>query len=229
MPEDFTGRIEFRVKVRDRGGNVAVSESQSLELAGRSAQVVARYGDAGDARGEFGRLPSDRGGPVSPTARDEALLLLRQGRQLRGSGDWNLAMNRLRRAAEMDPTLTGAFVEMADLFYSMEDFDKAMNAYEIVLAQEPANRTALQGSARIFKRRAKYAQAASRLQQALTVYPDDAEFLVNLGDVAIFLGDEVAARRSYRRALESKDASPEFLDMARKRLGLMASTSRNYE
>ncbi|MGB0715993.1 MAG: tetratricopeptide repeat protein [Phycisphaerae bacterium] len=219
VPSELTGLIEFRIKVRDRGGNVTISDAQGIRLERQPAALVR--GTTGSSHGN--------GRTVSPTSREEALLLLRQGRQLRGVGDWNLAMNRLRRAAEMDPGLTDAFVEMADLLYSMEDFDKAMHAYDIVLAQDPANRLALQGSARIFKRRAKYSQAASRLREALNLYPNDAEFLVNLGDIAIFLGDEVAARRSYKRALESEGASPEFLEMARKRLGLMAATSRQYE
>ena len=51
---------------------------------------------------------------------------------------------------------------------------------------------------------------------------------MNLGDVAIFQGDEIGARQAYQRALESKSAAREIKVDAQKRLDLMADVSRSY-
>ena len=51
---------------------------------------------------------------------------------------------------------------------------------------------------------------------------------MNLGDVAVFQGDEVLARECYTRAAEIDPGATTVIEDARKRLALMAQVSRSY-
>lgn len=51
---------------------------------------------------------------------------------------------------------------------------------------------------------------------------------MNLGDVAVFQGDEVLARKCYVRASQIDPDATQVIADARKRLELMAEVSRTY-
>ena len=51
---------------------------------------------------------------------------------------------------------------------------------------------------------------------------------MNLGDIAVYQGDEIVARDCYTRATEIDPRKLEVVDAARKRLALMQEVSRSY-
>ena len=73
-----------------------------------------------------------------------------------------------------------------------------------------------------------HAAAANLLRTVLRHNPNDAEVWMNLGDVAIYQGDEVFARECYLRATQIDPGATHVITDARKRLSLMAKVSRSY-
>jgi cytochrome c-type biogenesis protein CcmH/NrfG len=110
---------------------------------------------------------------------------------------------------------------MGGLFYRLGDGDQALDAFELALAHQPNMRAALIGSAMAHTQKKDYASASERLRTVLRYNPNDAEVWMNLGDVAIYRGDESLARDCYLRASRIDPLATEVIENARKRLALM--------
>jgi Flp pilus assembly protein TadD len=216
LPEDVVGQVAVRVTVRDKGGHAVESEQQVCEI------TAAGPGDSALVGGD-GNAPE-----VTDAARARAERLFREGLAHRDRGEYRLGVARMREAVRLDPRSAEAFAEMAGMLYRMDDIDRALHAYEIALEQEPTLRSALQGAAMVDRQKKDYTSAAARLRTILRHHPDDAEVWMNLGDIAIFQGDEVMARECYTRAVETDPMATQVIEDARKRLALMAKVSRTY-
>lgn len=89
-------------------------------------------------------------------------------------------------------------------------------------------RAALRGAAMVHRRRNDNISAAAMLRTILRYNPNDAEVWMNLGDLAIYQGDESQAREYYTRATQIDPYATLVIDDSRKRLALMAEASRTY-
>jgi len=74
-----------------------------------------------------------------------------------------------------------------------------------------------------------YASAADRIRMIVERFPRDAEAWMDLGDVAIYQGDDVSARDYYQRAATVNPAESSIVEAARTRLDLLMRSSRAYE
>lgn len=237
VPDALTGTVAVRILARDRGGHLSESAALTIELTGNSSRatqsVEPRGGknvDAGDTLSRSNRGPSHAPAALSgsPRARKRAAELIAEGRSLYQNGDARSAIARLRNAVRLDPDRTDAFVEMAGMFYGLGEWERALSAYEIVLEHQPAEREALLGAALAHTKRKDYSAAGEKLRTILRYDPRDAEVWMNLGDVAIYSGDEVLARDCYMRASQLPSASGSVVEEADKRLQLMDDVSRRY-
>ncbi len=215
---ELRGRVALRVRVRDRGGHVATSEPQVTELTDVAPIGLA----AADREGTTDTTA------VSASKRARAQEYFLKGKAHDAEGRVRAGIGQMREAVRLDPNRTDAFAAMAGMLYRIKDFDRALEAYELVLKQEPEHRGALQGVAMVLRQKNDYGGAATRLRALLRTNPDDAEIWMNLGDVAIFQGDEITARESYQRAIESQAAAPAIIEDAKQRLNLMSQVSRSY-
>jgi cytochrome c-type biogenesis protein CcmH/NrfG len=173
------------------------------------------------------RVPAT--GPGSLKAGTRAAQVYIDALARRDRGDYRGAMARLREAARLDPQMTDAFAEMGGMLYLLGDFDRAQSAYDIALTQQPVMRKALQGIAKVHKQKRDYNSAAERLRTILRYSPDDAEIWMNLGDIAVYQGDEILAQDCYTRASQIDPDKPEIIEAARKRLNLMQKVARSYQ
>jgi hypothetical protein len=164
----------------------------------------------------------------SPRAKQLAARYLSEAGTLRDQGDLQRSVAKVREAIRLDPSRTDAFAEMAGMLYRLGEFDHAMSAYDIVLRQKPSSRSALLGSAAIFSHRKDFTSAERSLRTILRHRPNDAEVWMNLGDVAIYQGNEVLARESYTRAAQIDPSATKIIEDARSRLRLMDGVSRTY-
>lgn len=225
LPEDLLGRLAVRITVSDQGTHRVESNEQTIELT----EISPAYGGSEPAsRGESEVWEVPATGPGSARAKARAAGLFADARAMRERGDYRAAIARLREAARLAPRRSETFAEMAGILYILGDFDSALDAYEIALQQRPSMRKALQGIARVYRQRQDYNSAARHLRTILRYNPHDAEVWMNLGDIAIYQGDEILARDCYRRAAETDPQQKEITEAARKRLALMQEVSRSY-
>lgn len=218
VPKELTGAVSIRVAATDRGGHRTESDAITVEL-GASTNATADAANLG--LGASG-LRDDSALAGSERARDMAARLFEEARGFGERGQFDEAVRRLREAVKLDPRMTAAFAEMGTMFYRLGDLERAVSAYDLVLQREPNSRDALRGVARVNQQQRNYEAAADRLRTVLRYYPTDAEVWVQLGDIAVFQGDEVRARECYTRATQIDPNAPQAIADARQRLALMS-------
>jgi len=221
VPDSVTGTVALRVTVSDLGGHRADSETQNIEITRLPA---VRIDPAPQASPAVARDDATLAG--SKRAKERIAKLLAEAGAHRERGEYAQAVARLRDVVKLDPQRTEAFVEMGAVLTRMGDHDRALGAYEVALKQNPNLRSALQGSALVYKEKNDFPAAAERLRTILRYNPGDAEVWMNLGDVAIYQGDEALARECYTRATQIDPKATQTVAEAQQRLALMIETSR---
>jgi len=224
IPEGLTGPVAVRLTVTDCGDHRVDAVPEVIEVSPIKVEESAPTPPPGGLSSQ--REVSAKGPSIRAAERVDRLVAEAAGH--RDLGEYRQAVARLREAVQLAPQRTDAFAEMGSVLYRIGDLDGALGAYDIALKQQPAMRTALHGSAMVLRQRGDHAGAAQRLRTILRYNPADAESWMNLGDVAVFQGDEVLARECYTRATEIDPGASQTIADARKRLALMTEVSRSY-
>jgi len=234
VPTDMEGAWTIRVSAVDRVGHRTESEEITIEIPRPPVPEapVRTVRDSAPAvpggRRSFVTPPAldDTAIPGSPRARQRAAQLIEEAVALREQGDHRESASRLRFAVRLDPQNPEAFAEMGDTLYRLGDSDRALEAYELALSKSPTMRGALRGSARVHAQRKEYGRAVERLRTILRHNPNDSEVWLNLGDVAVYQGDETLARECYLRAGQINPEAKAIVQEAQRRLTLMSEASR---
>ena len=227
LPDEITGPLAIRVTVVDKGGHRVDTAGKTIEIPPmESPRRIEAPSPPLWSRNKTAEVRA--GGFSASKARERALRLYAEGLALRDAGRDRQAVARLREVLKLDPQMTDAFVEIGSLFHRMGDLDRALGAYETGLSQQPTMRAALRGAAMVHRQQNDYNAAAQRLRAILRYNPNDAEVWMNLGDIAVFQGDEILAHECYRRASQSDPEATEVIAEAHKRLDLMSDGSTGY-
>ena len=216
LPDDLQGRVVVRVTVVDQGGN-RVQAASAFELAPTPAEDDSADQTSQDDADTVAQLTAGEGVLDEETrARSRQLYQSAVWHQQRGQA--RLAMARLRDALRLDPSLSPALVDLGTLLYGEGEYDASMQAFQLAVKQAPGLRSGLQGVARVSIAQRKFGLAAEHLRRILRNDPTDAEAWLNLGDVAVYRGDELAAREHYNKATTIDPKATEVITQARMRL-----------
>jgi Tfp pilus assembly protein PilF len=126
------------------------------------------------------------------------------GRAALQEGDLPRARTVLEKALAVNPNLARTNFFYGSLMRSMGDYDRAASHFQIVLAQYPHDRVALNNLGRILFLQRKYADAVKVLQQALAVDPEDLQAHYNLMLCYNGLGDEKMSKEHQARYVRFK-------------------------
>ncbi|MCP4250882.1 MAG: tetratricopeptide repeat protein [bacterium] len=214
LPEGLTGRVMIRVRVEDRGGNV-VEGAGTIDLQPPPESIATRVRGDDDA---VDATLTAAARPVDEAKRRRARKLYKQGRWHADRGERRLAMARLRDALKLDPTLSVALVDLASLLYVEGDYEGSSRAYDLVLRQAPGLRSAREGAARTHIARRQYDLAALQLRKIVDDNPLDVDAWLNLGDTAIYRGNELDARDYYQKAATLDPVATDVIARAQLRL-----------
>lgn len=227
VPNDLSGVGALRVVATDRGGFRVESEIAKVELAVKIDPLPTR------ATGEIGipapvRLTEPvRTAESTDSAKTQAVRLYAEALAHRDRGEYRQAVARLRDVVRLDPESVAAVQEMASLLYMSGDYDRSLEAYNLVLARQPMQRAAVLGVARVHRQRQEYETAAEKLRALLRFNPTDGEAWMALGDIGVYKGDEILARECYTRAMHAKSGDTAVIEDARQRLSLMTELNRS--
>lgn len=227
LPEAVSGPLVIRLTASDGGGHRVQVESDVFEIT-QIGHGAPGSSDLTDAPSSDGSFPDTGVSPLpgSPRAKERAARLFDEAIAHRQRGEYREGVARLREAVRLEPQRAEAFAEMADMLFRLGDLDRALNAYDLALRQQPTMRAALRGAAMVYRRKNDHAAAGRYLRTILRYNPSDAEVWMNLGDVAVFQGDELLARECYTRASQIDPDADQVIEDARKRLALMTESSR---
>ncbi len=226
MPPNLIGSVALRIAVTDRSGHRTTSAPQTIDVTS-APPTQPRANAPCSSLDSPSHIDYEVALAGSRRAKKRVAELFEQGIRYRERGDYVGGIARLRDAVRLDPQMTPAFTAMASMLEKIGDLDRSLNAYEIALKQDPTSREALRGSALVFRQMHDYNSAAKQLRTVLHYHPDDAEIWMNLGDVAVFQGDELLARGCYTLAAQIDPKAEKVIADARERLALMSRVSRH--
>jgi tetratricopeptide (TPR) repeat protein len=126
------------------------------------------------------------------------------GRAALQEGDLARARTVLEKALALNSKLARTNFFYGSLMKSTGDYDQAASHFQIVLAQYPHDRVALNNLGRILFLQRKYTDAVKVLQQSLAVDPEDLQAHYNLMLCYNGLGDEKMANEHQARYLRFK-------------------------
>ena len=225
VPDDVPDSIVVHITVQDRAGNRVQATSPAIEMnrsptpTGPGAPRAARS-ESGFGTESALRLPPEpaSSGTLDPVTRARMQALAARGAWHAARGEQRLAIARYRDALQLDAGHTESLLGVADSLYSVGDLSPSIEAYHLLLTRDPTNRVGLERLARALVAQRDYPAAARQLEILLRHNPGDVMAWLELGDVALYQGDQVAAAEHYRRAATLDPQAAEVIAMARARL-----------
>jgi tetratricopeptide (TPR) repeat protein len=155
----------------------------------------------------------------------------------RGQNDWHALAGVLRRRVEAAPDPGDRVTRLIDLgetyHRDLSDLDRAREAYEAVLADEPDHANAMQALQEIFAEREDWEQLSEVLERRAAAEADPIEAVTVLRRLASIrekgLGDAEGAVRALDRARELAPKDGEVLNELRRVLGAVGEVERYVE
>jgi tetratricopeptide (TPR) repeat protein len=132
-----------------------------------------------------------------------------QGPTLFEAGRREEAVAHVRRATELDPTYTEAWINLGGYLLHMERFDEARRAFEGALAAEPDDEHAHLAMGALEHREGNFRKAVDHFEIALREDPGLAEAWYDLGLAQQDLGDTTAAIAAFRNAVALAPTDPD--------------------
>jgi S1-C subfamily serine protease len=124
---------------------------------------------------------------------------------------WDEAQKHFEKAVQLNPRLTGARLELGDIYYRKHLFDKEAKEYEEVLKIEPENSEALYALAWNLESHSRYREAAVMYEKALALDPEDTDTLYQLGLSYLALGEKEKVMVIYSRLNKLEPGKAEML------------------
>ncbi len=202
----------FREAIGDYPESAAAKRSlaAALERMGRSAEAAMWYQEA------LNRSPNDAG------------LLFQTGRLYNAERRFVAAAERLRRAAELEPSFGPAWVELAASLSETGDYLGAAEALTRALELAPGDRNLRFHRARNYGLGERRELALREFESLLADFGHNAEILLQLGRIERKLGRVVAAAGRFEEVVAA-DAEPAHLSAAHFELGNIRTEQERYE
>jgi len=173
-----------------------VTEDPSLQLntSLQRATELHRAGNLAEARRLYNEILA-----AEPA---HTIALFRSGLLALQSGDADLALSRMQRAAAAAPGEARYHFGLGQALQAVQRWHDAAQAFGSALALEPGFAEALQGLGVSLQRDGQPALAADAYRRALHVRPDDAAVIANLGTALREMGELADAITHLRMAVE---------------------------
>lgn len=116
-------------------------------------------------------------------------------------GEYDLAMNSLRTAIEIDMNDATAYYNLAVAYLDLGEHSMAEKNLQAALSIQPDYRKALNGLATVYTKSGEYSKAESLFLRILESNPRDVDAMNNLGVLYGTIGDYEGAEQQFRKAL----------------------------
>lgn len=191
------------------------NDSQTLFLLSRAYRCAGRPEDAEKSLAEFETASkNDRATKENQT---EAKHLVQQANDAAMKNDFQGALDLLQQALAKDPTYAAAYSQLAKLYYSAGDVEKASAAISQALARNPYQPDFLYVHGKILEKQGKLDEALAAFEQTALVNPKESDAYFEMGAIYQQRNDREHALAAYKKAVE---LSPDDADY-RKALAAM--------
>jgi tetratricopeptide (TPR) repeat protein len=186
------------------------ADSESLFLLSRAYRCAGDDANADKTNEAFeASSKSDRTLKENQT---QAKHLVQQANDLAMKNDFAGSVDLLNQAIAIDPTYGAAYSQMAKLYYSNGDIEKASDAIAEALKRDPYQPDFLFVSGKILEKQGDLDGAMTAFERTVDVNPKEADAYFEMGEIFRARGDQQKAIAEYEKACA---LSPEDSDYRR--------------
>ena len=194
-------------------------DSETLFLLSRAYRCVGQDDLAKQALTEFeASSQNDRSTRQNQT---QAVHLVQQADELAMKNDFAGSLALIQQAIQTDPTYPAAYSQLAKLYFSAGEIDKASDAIAQALARNPNEPDFLYVQGKILERQGRWDDAIASFTKSTLVNPEESDSFYELGTIYQRRSDLARARAAFKRAVEIAPDDPDY----RRALEALSSTS----
>lgn len=218
----FEDAIRLQATVLMRQGNAEQGLAEFKKVMALRPNAVSLYSDMGNALYAASRYSEalsafEKAIELSPGS---SLNLTRAGTAAQASGQRERALEFYERANAIQPRAE-TFSNMGTIYYGLGDYERAARSYEGALLIRPLSAITHRNLGDAYRRlgrsedaRRAYQQAVIRAEAEVSVSPSNARAIARLAVYQAKTGDDGAALKSLRRALELAPKDEQVLHRA---------------
>jgi len=214
MLEPLTATQEKNPGSRDSNSNAsessdaASSDSETLFLLSRAYQCAGQNEQAQKTLADFEvASKNDRTNKQNQT---EAKHLVQQANDAAMKNDFRGAVDLLQQALAKDSSHGAAYSQLAKLYYSAGDMDKASDAIAKALALDSYQPDFLYVQGKILEKQGKLDAALAAFERTTLVNPKESDAYFEMGAIYAQRNDLVRARSAFKKALELSPDDPDY-------------------
>jgi tetratricopeptide (TPR) repeat protein len=196
------------------------ADSETLFLLSRAYRCAGQDEKAATTLEEFEKSSQDD--RTTQENQTQAKHLVQQADELAMKNDFAGSLAVLQQAIAMDATYPGTYAQIAKLYYSSGEIEKASDAIRQALARAPYHPEYLYVQGKILEKQEKMDDALRAFQQTVLVNPKESDAYFEMGWIHQQRGERAKARAAYAKAVE---ISPEDPDYKRALAGLNAAAA----
>jgi tetratricopeptide (TPR) repeat protein len=140
----------------------------------------------------------------------QAKHLVQQANELALKNDFAGSLDLLQQAIAKDATYGAAYSQLAKLYYSAGDIDKANAAISQALERDPYQPDFLYVQGKIFEKQGKLEEALGAFERTTTVNPKESDAFFEMGLIYQQRGDNEHALAAYKKAATLSPDDPEY-------------------
>jgi tetratricopeptide (TPR) repeat protein len=140
----------------------------------------------------------------------QAKHLVQQADELAMKNDFAGSLALLNQAVAMDPTYAATYSQLAKLYYSAGEIEKASDAIAQALAREPYHPEYLYVQGKILEKQSRLDDALAAFQKTTLVNPKESDAYFEMGAIYQQRGDRANALAAYKKAIELSPEDPDY-------------------
>jgi tetratricopeptide (TPR) repeat protein len=186
----------------------ASADSETLFLLSRAYRCAGQDGKAAATLEEFEK--SSQNDRTTKENQTQAKHLVQQADELAMKNDFAGSLAVLQRAIAMDATYPAAYSQLAKLYYSAGDIEKASDAIGQALQRAPYHPEYLYVQGKILEKQGKLDDALRAFQRTVLVNPKESDAYFEMGAIYQQRGERAEARAAYLKAVEISPEDPDY-------------------
>ncbi len=206
--EQTKDRCERAVAALEPLLKMSTQDSETLFLLSRAYDCAGSSEQAQKILAAFEK--SSKNDRETKENQTQAKHLVQQANDLALKNDFAGSLDLLQQAMVKDPTYGAAYSQIAKLYYSAGDMDKAMEAISQALERDPYQPDFLYVQGKILAKQGKLDEALAVFQRTTIVNPKESDAFFEMGTIYEQRGDQAHARAAYTKAAALSPDDPDY-------------------
>lgn len=192
----------------DAASVLPAPDSETLFLLSRAYRCAGEDEKAQQTLSAFEK--SSQNDRTTNESKLQAKHLVQQADDLAMKNDLAGSLALLNQAIALDPTYAASYSQLAKLYYSAGEIEKASDAIGQALAREPYHPEYLYVQGKILERQSKLDDALAAFQESARVNPKESDAYFEMGAIYQQRGDRANALAAYKKAVEISPDDPDY-------------------